>query len=270
MRNVLPLLVTLFLLTPISIRAAGFPLLHRALIPIYMEQPVAGAFGSLWTSELTIHNSSDRGFIIEWCSASGCILNLFADEDLRPGKTVTRLPKRYPKPQGGVPGAVVYLLELATEPADFRAVAYQLRVADISRNALSAGTEIPVVRERDFLTSRTNLLSVPVEPRFRLILRLYEMNLQTADFAVSVYDQATGTLLRTRNVTIASATPQPYRRFVPTYGEIADLAEIASQSPLAPSRLHISIEPLTPGSAFWGFVSVTNNETQEFTVITPQ
>ena len=272
MRKLLPPLLTLVLLTPI-LQAQPAPLRHRALIPIYLEQPIPGAFGSQWTSEFAIHNSSNRDFLIEWCSPaddSACILNLFADEELVPGETQTRLPNRYPKPQGGVPGAVVYLLELGTEPVDFRAVAFQLRVADTTRRALSAGTEIPVVRERDFRTSATNLLSVPVESRFRLILRLYEMNLQTASFAVNVYDQATGNLLQSRGVTIASAKPQGFLRFVPTYGEITDLAQIALQSPSAPSRLRISIEPRTPGSAFWGFVSVTNNETQEFTVVTPQ
>src|SRR5947207_12562294 len=144
----------------------------RVLIPIYLAQPIPGAFGSVWTSELAMHNSSTQSVFIAWCSPpdhSVCITNLAADEELEPGETETQLPERYPKPQDGIPGAVVYFGALT--PEDPGLVAFQLRVADTSRSAISAGTEIPVVRENEFRTATTNLPNVPNDSPFRLLLR---------------------------------------------------------------------------------------------------
>lgn len=36
-----------------------------------------------------------------------------------------------------------------------------------------------------------------------------------------------------------------------------------------PPMLSIEIEPRTAGSEFWAFVSITNNETQHLTLVTP-
>jgi len=53
----------------------------------------------------------------------------------------------------------------------------------------------------------------------------------------------------------------------PGYAEIGDLSQIA---PLGnASRLAVEVEPLTPGLRIWSFVSVTNNETEHVTIITP-
>ncbi|HEX8152273.1 MAG TPA: hypothetical protein VF698_04060, partial [Thermoanaerobaculia bacterium] len=51
------------------------------------------------------------------------------------------------------------------------------------------------------------------------------------------------------------------------YGEIPSLQALLPA--LSPSALRLEIEPLTPGSRYWAFVSVTNNDTQLVTVVTP-
>src|SRR5450759_2183423 len=140
------------------------------------------------------------------------------------------------------------------------------RVTDLRRNATNAGTEVPVVREGSFRTSTLHIPDVPAEPRFRLLSRLFEMNLERADFTIGVFDQATNALVFQRQVT-TSTPPQDALRFQPGFAQIVDLIP-ASTAP-APAYVRIEIEPLTKGCAFWSYVSVTNNESQQVTLVTP-
>jgi hypothetical protein len=243
----------------------------RVLLPIYFEKPVQGAYGSLWQSRFTVRNASAGSYIIDWCSPvkenEGCQLDLVGDEELRSGETQTALPGRYPKPVNGVAGAVVYLdgFGLSTDPESD--LTFQLRVADLSRSATSAGTEVPVVREKSFRTATFEILDVPVDPRFRLTLRVFEMNLDRASFAVRVLDQATNAPVGAALVKTFTP-PQGPRRFQPGFGEVTDL--IPATVSALPSSVRLEIEPLTRGSAFWAYVSVTNNESQQVTLATPQ
>lgn len=237
----------------------------RVLVPVYIEQPIPGANGSLWTSRFAIHNPSTESFYISWCSPvrddEVCVANLIGDEELRPGETQPLLPGRLPKPEG-IPGVVAYLHSFSND-GNAKDVAIALKVMDVSRNALSAGTEIPVVRESSFHSSTARMLSVPADARFRTLLRIYEMNLDHSEFVVRVIDQNTNAVLSTRTVTL-DGPPQGIERFRPNYAQIADL--VASQN----DDVRVEVEPLSQGSAFWTFVSVTNNQTQEFTIVSPQ
>ena len=263
-------LIAILVLSAIARVSSAAPFV-RVLLPIYLEQTVPGAYGSIWQSRFTVHNGSQRAYFIEWCSPtvdSGCLLDLRADEQLLPNETHTALPARYPKPPNGAAGAVIYLLPDPAGPDDSNGLSFQLRVTDLSRSATSAGTEVPVVSESSFRTSTLHLLDVPSDARFRLLLRLFEMNLDRADFDVRVFDQATNMLLSEKRVT-TSAEPQSSLRFRPGFVQIADLTSSAGTA-LQASYLRLEIEPLTPGSAFWSYVSVTNNDSQQVTLVAPQ
>jgi hypothetical protein len=248
---------------------------YRILLPIYFEHPIQGAYGSVWEARFAIHDQSRCTYIIPWCSPppggpiTGCILNLSADEELMPGETEIALPVRYPKPANGVAGAVVYIQRetnniplLCASANDSELLSFQLRIADLTRSATAAGTEVPVVRESSFRTSILEILDIPVDPRFRLVLRLFEMNLDRAAFAVRVYDHATNARLSSREV-VTSTPPQGALRFQPGFAEITDLGTDAG-------NIRVEIEPLTNGAAFWSYVSVTNNDSQQVTLVTPQ
>ena len=57
-------------------------------------------------------------------------------------------------------------------------------------------------------------------------------------------------------------------RDLPSYGEIGDLGK---QLPAGAARaLRIEVQPTSPGSRFWTFVSITNNSTQHVTLVTAQ
>ena len=240
----------------------------RVLLPVYFEQPVAGAYGSIWNCRFAVHNSSSGHYTMQGCdpsAGSGCTLILPGDEDLVPNETQTALPARYPKPENPVSGAVLYLGSDAASANDVADLSFQLRVADLSRSATDAGTEIPVIRDSAFRTSTTEILDVPADPRFRIALRLFEMNLDRADFVVRVFDAATGTSLDEREVTTFTG-PQPLYRFHPGFVELADLTNGLA----AATFIRVEIEPMTVGAAFWAYATVTNNDTQRITLATPQ
>jgi hypothetical protein len=239
------------------------------LLPIFLDEPVHGALGSVWTSQLSMHNSGSSSSLIEWCSGNpatntACILILLPEADLEPGETQHVLPAFYPPPSGATPGRVVFFY-----PKDIDQLAFNLRVSDTSRDALSAGTELPVVRDKDFRTATTRLLNIPIDPRFRLTFRLYQMNSGGGDYTLRVFDEATSTLLGSTAVHIDSPDIG-LLQLEPGYLELGDVGTLVPAGTKLPAAIQIEVEPLTAGSTFWTFVSVTNNSTQQLTLVTPQ
>lgn len=242
---------------------------NRFLVPLYLTADVPGAHGSLWQSELAVHNASTHVYTFQTCAVmepnEGCPLDVRNDELLNPSDTKTALPARYPSPANGVAGAIIYIYSNDAPKEDVSGLSFDLRVRDISRSAIAAGTEIPVVRDSDLRTTTLHLLNIPVDARFRVALRLFEVNLDQADFAVRVFDQMSNALLR--ETTLHTATPpQGHPRFTPGFAELDDLLSAAASS----GALRVEIEPQTPGAAFWAYVSITNNDSQQITLVTPQ
>jgi hypothetical protein len=240
----------------------------RVLLPVYVDAPLAGSNGSSWTSDFRIYNASDGEYLIESCSPTEqhpCVLILRDDEKLTQGETQSGLPASYPKPDAASPGTVLYLVSDVDRTAQPGDLSFQLRVKDLSHNSLSAGTEIPVVRESLFHSATPiRLLGVRIESGFRLLLRVYDMNLDTASFAVRVFDESSGEKLNETIVTATTNRVQPLYRFQPAFAQLSNLGLTSNSS------VRIEVVPLSVGSSFWAFISVTNNTSQEFTVVTPQ
>ena len=265
-RLVLPSLLSLLFATAALGQAAP---LSSILIPIFLDEPVHGALGSVWTSQLSMHNSGSSSSLIEWCSGNpatntACILIGLSEADLQPGETQHVLPTFYPLPSGATPGRVVFF-----SPKGIDQLAFNLRIADTSRGALNAGTEVPVVRDKDFRTATTRLLNIPIDPRFRLTFRLYQMNSGAADYTLRVFDEATSALLGSTVVHVVSPDIG-LLQLEPGYLELGDVTSLVPAGTKLPAAIQIEVEPLTTGSAFWTFVSVTNNDTQLLTLVTPQ
>jgi hypothetical protein len=135
-----------------------------------------------------------------------------------------------------------------TRKGDGASLAMNLRVADVSREATSHGTEIPVVRANEFSTDGVALLGIPTDPRFRITLRIY--SLDRTDQPVRVVG-----ISFVRDVHLST----PADNFEPAYAEVSDL-------PRTVTRLLV----ISPGTRVWAFITVTNNVTQQITTITPQ
>lgn len=174
-----------------------------------------GAFGSVWTTDNWIETPAGKSKLAVTGSASGLV---------------------YPV--------------LRTDR-----VAANSRIRDISRSALNAGTEIPVVREDDF-TDHLRLLNVPSGKNFRALLRVWTSG-EPVDQAFFNIDQ------------IPSFAPNrvPLK---PAQGGLRygtfDLTPFLD----SPNE-HLDISAgVTAGTRIWGMISITNNDSQQVTIISPQ
>jgi hypothetical protein len=246
------LLITL-LITFISGGGGAQPTsVDRILLPLAIE-PTSGAYGSRWVTELWVRNNSAQTIPL-WPVR-------VTDVDTLPAKT-TSSPPIFLSPPGLIPGTVLKV------PAGQSAqLSFNLRVRDISRQAENWGTEIPVVRETELSTSTIQLLNIPVEGRFRQTLRIYALT--TRDGAaptvrVRVYPlQDEGKLVE---LDLPLRVEQPVEL---AFAQVSAFRE-TFQLPASITNIRVEIEPLTLGLRFWAFVSVTNNDTQHVTTITPQ
>lgn len=222
---------------------------ERILLPVWTP-PVHGAFGSEFRTDLRIYNDGSKAVDIQGlaaycavCLAPPLLYHLAPGEELEPGEVQPT----------GTPGR---FLRIADEDVD--ALSMNLRAYDVSRNATNFGTEIPIVRERDFRINRIVLVGVPTDARFRNTLRIY-----TA-FPIPVSVQVGNA----PPVKLQLTSDEPL--FNPAYAIFTGFP-----TGTAPVRVTIEVEPdfvsLLPIEVpVWAFITVTNNDTQTITTITPQ
>jgi len=216
------------------------------LIPVHAKGP--GAHGSQWDSEMSIRNDNAHPLsAMPNPFYNGC----FPICDTR---LFGRTSQTFRPPNEGLATGFVFHLPRQDAPN----VHLNLLVRDLSRQAEALGTEIPVVREHEFYEGPFGVVNVPVDPRFRVAFRLYSID--GAGLMHLVFKPMTG------GPPIFTTPPIG----VPERHLIADLVatypQLAGRGPL-----RIEVVPQTPAHGrFWGFASVTNNETQHVTVISPQ
>lgn len=265
---------TLILVLNVRVFAEDSQIYDRVLLPI-MTQPIPGAFGSLWKSEFIVHNPTDHAFRVALILRPECNVcdttGIFSHE--------THIPiMQYENGAGDTPGSFFY-----PELPFGAQVQYNLRIRDLSRQASTWGTEIPVVRARDTFTGPINLLDIPADDRFRQAIRIYDFDARpTAQVLMKVYRiphspaipntaplvETTLTLTEPPNNTLDANTVNELK-IRPGYAQIAWLLQSYPQ--ITPGEpLRIEITPITPGLRFWAFAAITNNDTQHITTITPQ
>ncbi|HVS33813.1 MAG TPA: hypothetical protein VMS98_20425 [Thermoanaerobaculia bacterium] len=243
---------------------------ERILVPLIVSA-APGAFGSIWQTELRVFADSDAD------------VRLFPQFYQCPIKCNPApafgfpLPKRgmqYVTPEVGTSAAVQGAL-LYTRRGHGELLHMNLVVRDLSRQATSAGTEIPLVRESDLLTGSLHLMNIRLDSRFRHSLRIYDADAREgAEVKVRLLDTTFGQVLSEvtarfnvdRSVSAGPFVELPAR---PGYVEIGGLTDNLPELPSV-RELRVEIEPLTPDLRYWAFISTTNNETQQVTLITPQ
>jgi hypothetical protein len=216
---------------------------ERLLLPVFVP-PVQGLFGSLFVT--TFSPSSKFGAVIP-------LFGLQGDEAVFVGQHGPAVDVA----KNGTPGRFVYVPK-----QELRLFSANLRATDTSRSAGSFGTELPIVRESDFAEDVIVLNDVPTDARFRNTLRVY------SPYETMVFLEIGN---RPGEVRIDLRKNDPEDPFEPAYGVFTDFPVGAG-----PVRLTITantargISPPIYLGPIWAFVSVTNNETQHITTITPQ
>jgi hypothetical protein len=224
------------------------------LLPITFNDVVPGAYGSEWTVQILgfeeVGVAKLVGDISPVISPVGRAYQL--NQLRRPGEG---------------PGSIVYVAR-----PDAERISFALRVKDRTRQADSDGTEIPTVREDELFTSTLHLLNIGNRTQQRSQLRIYDVLHEPADrVRVRVFDLSTNELLGDEELLFSP----PGRRMTAglTYDFRPAYIDVPIQDLIAASTaetLRVEITPLRPGLRFWAFATVTNNQTQQFTTVTPQ
>ena len=244
MRRILVFIVAAILAVPALAQER-----ERILLPVFTG-PVHGAHGSEFHTDLRILNKSDHDVTIlgltQNCPA--CLppqnqYTLGPGEEIEPNDV---LPL-------GNPGRFITVAQ-----NDISELSMNLRVYDVTRDAFNFGTEIPIVPEHGFTLNEIVLVGIPTDSRFRNTLRIYA--------------QVPGGL----QVTIGNRPPvkvelRPgHDEFEPAYAMLTDFPVDAGTV-----RVTIELDPdivslLPIEIPLWAMVTVTNNDTQAITTITPQ
>lgn len=238
----------LLLMVAAHLSASDF---ERVLLPITVLQ-IPGAHGSSWQSDLWAHVRVD-----------GVVIRPLRIAHVTPLRAGTQTVPVFLHRIGEPPGQFIEVTSALLDDVELN-----LRVRDSSREHETWGTEIPIVRERDFHREAIALVPIPAgDARFRSMLRIYGANGDGAAVRVRLTLVATP-LAPARVIHESTHTFEPaISPYQPAYLEL-------SLDPLAGREdggvVRVDVEPLTPGLRFWAFASITHNETQHFTTITPQ
>jgi hypothetical protein len=230
--------------------------MERVLFPVNLA--VRGAFGSDWTTDLAVRNDGPI--------------------------TIDTRPHFYARPDTPVlpiPGPIVaggkgYFPFVMRDGGQFlytprrleKFLSYASHVVDRSRSDIDLGTEVPVVRDED-AADVIKLLEVPVDARYRAKLRVYNLD-QNGVVGVILRDPVDGrTVQRAVELTGYEVCANP-----PCFSEraafgVLDLDSIPELRTMQ-NGVDVTIKSPTRDARLWGFVTVTNNETQHVTVYTPQ
>ncbi|MFP5245888.1 MAG: hypothetical protein ACLGH0_04265 [Thermoanaerobaculia bacterium] len=227
--------------------AAAF---ERVLFPILAN--LRGGKGSDWRTDAVISNPTNW-FIETYYNIRPIVCPTFpCGERLAPGE--------YAKFTGGdFPHGVALLVPRREAPF----LSFSSRVRDVSREAETFGTELPVVREHELFRDKpVRLLDIPVDSRYRVKLRVYGLpfnSLQPYLGNLTVTNPATGA--KRVETFFLDPTCRQDCTVEPSYLEI-DLPPGAQNE-----RVNVEIQ-LEEGLA-WAFASITNNETQQVTIVAP-
>lgn len=239
---------------------------EAVLVPVYVDGILPGVGGSQWRTAFWLRNGNVAPIeLAPWpCDADVCTAAFPPVHAVTPGRSLRSLPPLN-EPADGNPGRVVYVARNGAAK-----VSFSLRFADVSRAPLDAGVELPIVREAELLDSTAQLFNVPLGRSFRVLLRVYELHYGASRFRVTVYPQSETDEppVHSFELTTTSSREGTFRA-KPAYVQF-DVTRLLDDARAWPETARIEITPLTPGSAYWAFASLTNNETQMVTLVTPQ
>jgi hypothetical protein len=244
-------LATLFIAVSVFANPSGR---YVALVPIN-PGAVPGVGGSLWTTSLWVTNTADRDIPL-LCESEPCPLL----------KAHTTTLVEHPTFDAAHQGFFIQVPSFFPDAIEPDTLFFELRSTDSVTAPESAGTEIPLVRMSAFTPTRTALPHVPVNGHSRSRLRVY--GTANGTVTVRVVGFKSNDELITTTLTLTGADPakiadQPILRY-PSFAEMALPESYDSRD----DAVRIEIIPSANVSA-WGFVSTTDNVSQQFTIMAP-
>ena len=160
------------------------------------------------------------------------------------------------------PGWIGYL------PVGSDNVSFNLRIYDKTRQAETFGTQLPVVRERDFFSRPFYVMNVPTNSRFRVMLRIYDID-GRSDARVRIRAFSTSNDFNYGSTDVTLQPPAPNSPWKSSYTHIQYLPSLIPSIPSTASSYNLEITPSSATLKIWGFITVTHNDTQHVTTIIP-
>jgi hypothetical protein len=133
-------------------------------------------------------------------------------------------------------------------------VTISVHVHDTTRDADNLGVDVPVVPPSQFRKSVV-LTGLPFDPRYRMLLRIYGYG-GPGRAVVRLRDAATGALLEQMTAELIGSSPSYAQIPLSTSASVPRTVEITTAERSDPP--------------IWAFVSITNNVTQQVTLVTPR
>jgi IPT/TIG domain len=236
------------------------PNYERVLIPLSLGTgQFPGAYGSLWASEIWIHNANPFASEVLFgnpdCTSCGLNQPVINAGELRDARYIAA---------NGVPFGLIAWTQKGAEGG----LTFSLQVRDVSRAKLHSGTEMPVIYESQFRDSIT-LLNVPIEPASsRSALRIF--NLDAANqlpVRIVIRPVAGGDPLVDDTIYLRIAG---FGGVVPSFARYTSVDDLAARYPQLAGAGNVWITVTTPdASKIWAFAAVTNNDTQLITTVVP-
>jgi hypothetical protein len=236
---------------------------YRFLLFPAVYDRIHGAAGTEWHTDLRLVNRS-----IDWVPMSPL--------DLRPLTAFVNPHSGYPSAPGGG------LLFLGTLDGP---VSMTSRLQETSRGGDEVDVELPIVDARGLFVDQLWLREVPIDSRARVALRIYQVNqlyygndVARQDYRVRIYTAAVARSEPLVDAIVPVLSPPAFAsRFQwAAAHETLDLAGAYPQLAAA-GHVNILIEPFDRPAAgsgqmplFWAFATITNNQSQHVSLVTPK
>jgi hypothetical protein len=237
----------------------------RILVPLTAVD-LPGNNNALWRTQTTVMLASDANVDVRphQCSELSPALCVDPALPLNVPFDVSVIPTyRW----GGSPNGQFFYVR-ADDYGKFRV---NSRVFDVARLEATAGAEMPIAREHDFVNRTVSMLGIPNAPQFRHTLRVYGFDAQEEPVAISLF---VGEETVPRVVQVNTLAKQPgsttFADGWPTHPSFHQL-QLDQMMPLTgiTQPLRVDVKPLGSGK-IWAFVSVTNNNTHHVTTFSAQ
>ena len=260
-RAFLILLLFVLTLTPASTIAQS-QATTPVLIPVFFAGP--GAFGSFWNTQLTILNNSVKPltsipYIYECPIPEGCLSAIPAHASVAFTAGAPNCPACFRFSTG-------FFYSIRSD--ELPQAILSLRIFDCTANFVFYG----VHRETEL-----QFLDVPVDPAFRITLRIYSLPNQVPSVRIRSFQEPPpifGAPQRSSVLiadSVVSLVPPPDVPSATLHGpSIVVNNPIAAQPNNDGSRYRVTVQSVTPGVPIWALFTVTNNQTQRVAVIAPQ
>lgn len=234
-------------LLAISLSAAEY---EKYLLPISPSVVFCGHHSRYETTLVAYNGNVARGARL--CTGTAC------DEIL---------PQRAQEFRGGFAGglplpAFVYLPKASAESLN---LSLQVESSERSRPAERSFTDLPVIRADQFTTAPMQFIGVRVDPGFRQTVRIYGLDAsRSAKFMMRVYSLDSNELLHNCEHDIHPISAETTVEGLPLRPAFGMECNMSDHLEADGKKVRIELESLTPGIAYWAFISIANNQTQAF------